>query len=59
MFDIPGKVPTRAAAKLKLLSHKLMPGGVIWARYRVIDQEHALTTDMLALLAALRAKVMS
>ena len=36
MFDIPGKAPTKAAAKLRLLSHKLMPGGVIWARYRVI-----------------------
>ena len=36
MFDIPGKTPMQAAAKLKLTSHKLMPGGVIWARYRVI-----------------------
>ncbi|HXS69771.1 MAG TPA: dihydrofolate reductase family protein [Candidatus Polarisedimenticolia bacterium] len=36
MFDIPGKAPAHAAAKLRLLSHKLMPGGVIWARYRVI-----------------------
>ena len=36
MFDIPGKPPARAAAKLRLLSRKQMPGGVIWARYRVI-----------------------
>ena len=36
MFDIPGKPPAKAAAKLRLLSHKLMPGGVIWARYRVV-----------------------
>src|SRR6185312_12133801 len=36
MFDIPGKPPAKAAAKLRLLSHKLMPGGVLWARYRVI-----------------------
>jgi riboflavin biosynthesis pyrimidine reductase len=36
IFDIPGKAPAKAAAKLRLLSHKKMPGGVIWARYRVI-----------------------
>ena len=36
MFDIPGEPPAKAAAKLRLLSHKKMPGGVIWARYRVI-----------------------
>lgn len=36
MFDIPGKPPAYAAAKLRLLSHKLMPGGVLWARYRVL-----------------------
>lgn len=35
-FDIPGEPPPRAAATLRLLSHKLMPGGVIWARYRVV-----------------------
>ena len=35
MFDIPGKAPAKAAAKLRLLSHEIMPGGVIWARYRV------------------------
>lgn len=26
MFDIPGEPPTKAAAKLRLLSHKLLPG---------------------------------
>src|SRR5579864_6650599 len=37
-FDIPGERPPRAAATLRLLSHKLMPGGVIWARYKVIGR---------------------
>jgi riboflavin biosynthesis pyrimidine reductase len=36
MFDIPGQAPAAAAAKLRLMSHRLMPGGVIWARYKVI-----------------------
>ena len=36
MFDIPGKPPAQAAAKLRLLSRKQLPGGVIWARYRVV-----------------------
>ena len=36
MFDIPGAPLSRAAASLRLLSHKQLPGGVIWARYRVI-----------------------
>jgi riboflavin biosynthesis pyrimidine reductase len=36
IFDIPGEAPTKAAATLRLMSHKQMPGGVIWARYRVI-----------------------
>lgn len=35
-FDIPGKAPATSAATLRLLSHKQLPGGVIWARYRVI-----------------------
>ncbi|HEX4348789.1 MAG TPA: dihydrofolate reductase family protein [Verrucomicrobiae bacterium] len=34
-FDIPGDAPAKAAAALRLRSHKLLPGGVIWARYRV------------------------
>lgn len=35
-FDIPGDAPAKAAASLRLISHKALPGGVIWARYRVI-----------------------
>jgi riboflavin biosynthesis pyrimidine reductase len=35
MFDIPGESPAKSAAMLKLQSHRLMPGGVIWARYKV------------------------
>ena len=38
-FDIPGKAPAKAAATLRLVSHKLLPGGVIWARYRVVAKE--------------------
>jgi 2,5-diamino-6-(ribosylamino)-4(3H)-pyrimidinone 5'-phosphate reductase len=38
MFDIPGKPPAKAAANLRLLSRKQLPGGVIWARYRVTDK---------------------
>lgn len=36
MFDIPGDAATKSAATLRLMSHKLMPGGIIWARYKVI-----------------------
>jgi 2,5-diamino-6-(ribosylamino)-4(3H)-pyrimidinone 5'-phosphate reductase len=35
-FDIPGKAAAKAAATLRLLSHKNLPGGVLWARYRVV-----------------------
>jgi len=35
-FDIPGPAPRKAAAKLKLLSHKILPGGATWNKYRVI-----------------------
>jgi 5-amino-6-(5-phosphoribosylamino)uracil reductase len=38
MFDIPGSPTANAPAKLRLLSHKLIPGGVIWARYRVVEK---------------------
>jgi 2,5-diamino-6-(ribosylamino)-4(3H)-pyrimidinone 5'-phosphate reductase len=34
-FDIPGNAPARSAASLRLMSHKLLPGGAIWARYKV------------------------
>jgi riboflavin biosynthesis pyrimidine reductase len=36
LFDIPGAPPARAAATLRLRSHKLLAGGAIWARYQVI-----------------------
>jgi 2,5-diamino-6-(ribosylamino)-4(3H)-pyrimidinone 5'-phosphate reductase len=35
-FDIPGDPPSKAAATLRLLSHKQLAGGVIWTRYKVI-----------------------
>ena len=35
-FDIPGDPPARAAGTLRLMSHKQLPGSVIWARYRVV-----------------------
>ncbi len=38
MFDIPGPPPRRAAAALRLKSHKTLPGGVSWFRYRVIGK---------------------
>lgn len=34
-FDIPGNPPKKAAAALRLLSHKMLPGGITWNRYRV------------------------
>ena len=36
MFDIPGRPPAKAGAKLRLFWHRIMPGGVIWARYKVV-----------------------
>jgi len=36
-FDIPGKPPTKAAATLRLLSHKQLPGSVVWLRYRMVN----------------------
>jgi riboflavin biosynthesis pyrimidine reductase len=35
MFDIPGDPPPKAAAALRLRSHRRLPGGVTWVRYRV------------------------
>lgn len=35
VFQIPGKAPRRAAATLRLLSRRALPGGVQWLRYRV------------------------
>jgi riboflavin biosynthesis pyrimidine reductase len=36
MFDIPGKPPVKAAATLRLFSHKVLPGDVVWCKYRVV-----------------------
>jgi 2,5-diamino-6-(ribosylamino)-4(3H)-pyrimidinone 5'-phosphate reductase len=36
MFDIPGKAPSKAAATLRLFSHKILPGGAVWCKYKVI-----------------------
>ena len=35
MFDIPGNPPRKAAAALRLKSHRRLPGSVSWFRYRV------------------------
>jgi riboflavin biosynthesis pyrimidine reductase len=35
IFDIPGDPPPKAAALLRLKSHRRLPGGVVWLRYRV------------------------
>jgi riboflavin biosynthesis pyrimidine reductase len=37
-FDIPGKPPPKAAATLRLLSRKSLPGSVTWMRYRVVGK---------------------
>jgi hypothetical protein len=37
-FDIPGKPPPKAAATLRLLSRKALPGSVTWLRYRVVSK---------------------
>jgi len=36
MFDIPGEPPKKAAATLRLFSHKIMPGGAVWCKYKVV-----------------------
>jgi len=38
MFDIPGDAPTKASASLRLMSLKKMPGGVLWAKYKVVGK---------------------
>lgn len=35
-FDIPGNPPPKAAATLRVLSRKQLPGSVTWIRYRVL-----------------------
>ena len=37
-FDIPGDAPPQAAARLRLKSHRQLPGDVSWLKYRVIGK---------------------
>ncbi len=37
-FDIPGPRPRMAAARLRLLQHRTLPGGFVWLRYRVLGK---------------------
>jgi riboflavin biosynthesis pyrimidine reductase len=37
VFDIPGSPPRMAAARLRLLQHRTLPGGFVWLRYRVLS----------------------
>jgi len=36
IFDLPGKAPGRAAARLRAISRRTLPGSVHWFRYRVV-----------------------
>lgn len=38
IFDAPGDAPRRAAGTLRVMSHKKLPGGVHWLRYRVVSR---------------------
>jgi 2,5-diamino-6-(ribosylamino)-4(3H)-pyrimidinone 5'-phosphate reductase len=38
VFDIPGPAPRMAAARLRLLQQRTLPGGIIWLRYRVLGK---------------------
>lgn len=38
VFDLPSTTTKRAAATLRLLSRRALPGGVQWLRYRVVQQ---------------------
>lgn len=38
VFDAQGKTPKHSAAHLKVSSHKTLPGGVHWFRYRVVKK---------------------
>jgi riboflavin biosynthesis pyrimidine reductase len=37
VFDIPGDAPPKAAARLRLKSHRRLPGSVMWLRYSVVN----------------------
>ena len=41
IFDIPGRPLRHAAARLRLVSHRALPGGVQWLRYRIARQSHS------------------
>jgi 2,5-diamino-6-(ribosylamino)-4(3H)-pyrimidinone 5'-phosphate reductase len=38
IFDIPGPAPRKAAAALRPVSHRRLPGGVHWLRYQVLNK---------------------
>lgn len=37
-FDIPGDAPAKASARLRLMSHRKLPGGVHWSKYKVVGK---------------------
>jgi riboflavin biosynthesis pyrimidine reductase len=39
IFDIPGDPPPKAAATLRLISRKALPGSVTWCRYKVVRRK--------------------
>jgi riboflavin biosynthesis pyrimidine reductase len=38
LFDVPGDPPRHAAATLRVMSHRKLPGSVNWFRYRVVGR---------------------
>jgi 2,5-diamino-6-(ribosylamino)-4(3H)-pyrimidinone 5'-phosphate reductase len=36
MFDAPGEPRAKAAATLRLFSHKILPGSAVWCKYKVV-----------------------
>jgi 2,5-diamino-6-(ribosylamino)-4(3H)-pyrimidinone 5'-phosphate reductase len=38
LFDIPGRPPRMAARQLRLIGQRKLPGGVTWARYRLLGK---------------------
>jgi riboflavin biosynthesis pyrimidine reductase len=40
-FDIPGDAPGKASARLRLMSHRELPGGVRWSKYKVVGKPSA------------------
>jgi riboflavin biosynthesis pyrimidine reductase len=35
VFEVPGRTAAHAAARLKSIQHRTLPGGVHWLRYKV------------------------